>query len=61
METSTGGVTVSTTAADVIPFRVAVIVVVPMAIPVAIPEVLTVATDVFSETQVTLEVRFCVV
>jgi hypothetical protein len=62
IETSVAGVTAKVTAAEVTPFNVAVTEVLPGDRLVASPSVpvllLTVATEVFDEAQVTADVRF---
>jgi hypothetical protein len=51
-----GAVTVKTRAVDVIPERLAVMLLVPMSSPVARPEEFMVATAVLAESQVTVDV-----
>jgi hypothetical protein len=53
-------VTVSVTAGEVTPLRLAVIWLVPAATPVATPPVVMVATEVVPDTHVTDPVIFCV-
>ena len=60
MDRSVAAVIVRTIELEVIPFWVAVIVLVPADAPVTRPAALIVATDVFDEFHVTEFVRFCV-
>ncbi len=53
MDWSVGGVTVRTAAGEVIPLRLAVMLLVPGATPVATPRFEMVATEVVAEVQVT--------
>jgi hypothetical protein len=61
IDTSTAGVTVSVTPAEVMLPCTAVIVVVPAASPVANPAALIVAVGTLEDAHVTVDVRFCVV
>ena len=59
IDCSFGAVTVNTSAGEVTPLRLAVMLLVPRAIPVASPPEVMVATVVVADVQVTEAVRFC--